>query len=507
MNTTSEGDPPVKRSPHSQLAGPRLANSLRAALIGVLAVSLATGSLARADDLDDEKKKLEQQISQSKQDLHDYNQDAAKAAAALTASEQALKKAQVALKAAEGAEEKARLKDEKAAKDLEAAKETLATAKKQAAAANAAVAKWMKTVGRVVIQGQQQRTDLLGLAVLTTDTRMGSLNQRVQWSRSMQESTQSKLDALRELQMKRDAAKAAADKAEKAVSAKRAAAAAAYKDAQQATADSTAARDAHAEAVSANEEAKKAADLQVKAEQARQSQLESESAAVAKRISARIAAEKAAKEEARQKAIAEAKAKAEAEAAERKAAEARRKAAAASAARRAQLDKAAAAASADAAAKKRSAAAASRNAAAARKSVETNTPVTSSGLIYPSSGPITSPYGMRFHPVLRYWKLHDGTDFGAACGAPIRAAAAGTVTERYYNAGYGNRLLVDHGQVNGRYLTTAYNHATHYIVSPGQRVSQGQVIGYVGSTGYSTGCHLHYMTYVNGSVVDPMSLY
>ena len=67
----------------------------------------------------------------------------------------------------------------------------------------------------------------------------------------------------------------------------------------------------------------------------------------------------------------------------------------------------------------------------------------------PVSAPITSPYGMRFHPVLRYWKLHDGTDFGAGCGTPIRAPYSGRVAERYYNAGYGNRLMIDHGFVAG----------------------------------------------------------
>ena len=86
---------------------------------------------------------------------------------------------------------------------------------------------------------------------------------------------------------------------------------------------------------------------------------------------------------------------------------------------------------------------------------------------------ITSPFGMRFHPVLHYWKLHDGTDFGAACGTPIRAAYAGRVAERYYNAGYGNRLMIDHGYVGGRYVTTGYNHASRYIVHVGQRVREG----------------------------------
>ena len=124
--------------------------------------------------------------------------------------------------------------------------------------------------------------------------------------------------------------------------------------------------------------------------------------------------------------------------------------------------------------------------------------------MHPVPGPITSPYGMRFHPVLHYWKLHDGTDFRAGCGTTIRAPYSGRVEEKYYNGGYGNRLMIDHGYVRGKYVTTGYNHAIRYTVGVGQRVRKGQVIGYVGSTGYSTGCHLHLMVWLNGRVTNPM---
>ena len=126
------------------------------------------------------------------------------------------------------------------------------------------------------------------------------------------------------------------------------------------------------------------------------------------------------------------------------------------------------------------------------------------GLLRPVPGPITSPYGRRFHPVLRVWKLHDGTDFGATCGTPIRAAADGRVANRYFNSGYGHRLMIDHGTLSGQGFVSGYNHATRYTVGIGQTVRRGQVIGYVGSTGYSTGCHLHLMVWVNGGVGDPM---
>ena len=127
-------------------------------------------------------------------------------------------------------------------------------------------------------------------------------------------------------------------------------------------------------------------------------------------------------------------------------------------------------------------------------------------LSYPVSGfPITSPYGMRFHPVLHVWKLHDGTDFGAPCGTPVHAAAGGTVLQTYYNGGYGNRIILNNGRMRGKGVVTTYNHLTRWTVSPGEHVKRGETIGYSGTTGYSTGCHLHFMVLVNGHTVQPMN--
>ena len=118
----------------------------------------------------------------------------------------------------------------------------------------------------------------------------------------------------------------------------------------------------------------------------------------------------------------------------------------------------------------------------------------SSGLIWPTSGSVTSPFGMR------WGRMHDGIDIGASMGAPIQAAAAGTVIYAGWMSGYGNLVAIDHG--NG--LSTAYAHQSQLAVSLGQQVAQGQVIGYVGSTGHSTGPHLHFEVRVNGAPVDPL---
>ena len=131
---------------------------------------------------------------------------------------------------------------------------------------------------------------------------------------------------------------------------------------------------------------------------------------------------------------------------------------------------------------------------------------TSSGafLMAPVVAPITSEYGMRLHPILNVYKLHDGTDFGVGCGTPVLAAAAGEVVSAYGSEGYGNQLVLNHGSVNGQGLATSYSHLTSFSASPGDSVQQGDIIGYSGNTGYSTGCHLHFMVYENGTPVNPM---
>jgi murein DD-endopeptidase MepM/ murein hydrolase activator NlpD len=126
----------------------------------------------------------------------------------------------------------------------------------------------------------------------------------------------------------------------------------------------------------------------------------------------------------------------------------------------------------------------------------------SSGFLsYPVAGAATSGYGLRYHPILHIWRLHSGIDFGVGCGTPVRAAANGTIISAGRAGGYGNRVVVDHGYVRGGDLATTYNHLTRIVASGSVR--RGQLIGYSGTTGLSTGCHLHFETLVNGNYVDP----
>lgn len=127
---------------------------------------------------------------------------------------------------------------------------------------------------------------------------------------------------------------------------------------------------------------------------------------------------------------------------------------------------------------------------------------TRSGLVRPVNGAVSSGFGMRRHPILGYMRMHAGMDFKAGYGAPIYAVSDGVVQYAGRKGGYGNFVRLGHG--GG--MATGYAHMSRIAVSPGSGVRRGQVIGYVGSTGLSTGPHLHYEVYQNGRVVNPASV-
>jgi murein DD-endopeptidase MepM/ murein hydrolase activator NlpD len=115
---------------------------------------------------------------------------------------------------------------------------------------------------------------------------------------------------------------------------------------------------------------------------------------------------------------------------------------------------------------------------------------------------LTSGFGMRFHPILNYSRMHQGVDFGAEWGSPVVAAATGKVSFAGPHGGHGNYIMVQHNKD----LATAYAHLSRFAVKPGQSVTQGQVIGYVGSTGLSTGPHLHYEVWLRGQATNPQTI-
>jgi len=122
---------------------------------------------------------------------------------------------------------------------------------------------------------------------------------------------------------------------------------------------------------------------------------------------------------------------------------------------------------------------------------------------YPSDGEITSGFGWRMHPILGYQRFHSGVDFGADYGSTIRAADRGVVIFAGWYGGYGNAVIIDHGNN----ITTLYGHTSGLYVSEGQAIERGQPIAAVGSTGLSTGPHLHFEVRQNGEPVDPMAYF
>ncbi|SCG69361.1 M23 family metallopeptidase [Micromonospora inositola] len=122
----------------------------------------------------------------------------------------------------------------------------------------------------------------------------------------------------------------------------------------------------------------------------------------------------------------------------------------------------------------------------------------------PLSGRLTSEFGTRFDPYYHVWQLHPGVDLAAPIGTPIVAVADGRVSRAGWYGGYGNYTCIDHGRADGQRLSTCYGHQSKLLVSPGQRVRAGQVIGLVGSTGASTGPHLHFEVRLGGRPVDPL---
>jgi murein DD-endopeptidase MepM/ murein hydrolase activator NlpD len=123
-------------------------------------------------------------------------------------------------------------------------------------------------------------------------------------------------------------------------------------------------------------------------------------------------------------------------------------------------------------------------------------------LIHPANAPTSSEFGWRMHPVLGRERLHAGLDYAASCGTPVYAAMEGSIIIATFSSGGGNKIVVDHGVQRGINLTTSYLHLEAFAQTSG-RVEQGDLIGYVGNTGLSAGCHLHFETRENGTPVNP----
>ena len=479
----------LRTRPATSMPSVRVLPLMMAIVVSVLGLALLA-PYAAADDLTDERDRVKQQLAKTSGDLNESSKALAVAAEAVDRTEAQLTSARISLDRTQRELATARAEDLRLAAKLGQARAELAAATARLARAQQALAAEEAVAGDVIRDQYQLQTNLIPLAVLVDTSSPADLQTRLQWSTTMFDSTQAKIDHLTIIQRQLDAAKARQADLEAEVRADRKAAAGALRTKQTLEARA-AAEEANVESLLAQHRAiEEAAADDVAEDKAQYAKLTRERASVEQRIAIRIAKAKAA---AARKAAADKAAKIAA-----------LKAAAAERARKAQerTHRGSTKTRHKATSKNSNSSSAK---AAHKKASRPSMTSASHGFSYPVSASITSPFGMRFHPVLHYWKLHDGTDFGAACGTAIRAPYSGRVAERYYNAGYGNRLMIDHGFHSGRYVTTGYNHASRYVVGVGQHVHKGQVIGYVGTTGFSTGCHLHLMVWLNGRVTNPMT--
>ncbi|TWD82290.1 murein DD-endopeptidase MepM/ murein hydrolase activator NlpD [Kribbella amoyensis] len=409
---------------------------------------------AEPPDPQAKKKQLDSQINQSKADLHESYDQLSKSVAAYNSAEAQYKAVQARYAAAQGKLAAAKAADVVAANKLKAAEQALTTAQGNVADGEKAIAEKTQLAGRAVRSAYQQQNSLVGLSIVLRGASPTDLATGMQVQRNVFGIQGKVITGLNNAQAQLANKRAKLAEAERQVAAQRAEAARTVQEVTRLTQQVAADKAAAAQVTATRMVAYQAAEKDKNAELSHYNSLVAERGRVEQILIARARAEKAAA----------ARRKAAKEAAER---------------------------------------------AKAKKENRPPRPVpddpgNDGGLSFPINTYITSPYGMRFHPILKYWKLHDGTDFGAGCGTPIRAAASGTVTDRYYNGGYGNRIFISHGVIGGDSITTVYNHLSRYKARVGQHVRKGQVIGYVGSTGYSTGCHLHFMVYRDGRVVNPM---
>lgn len=451
------------RTPAPRSASVRRYTGISVALacsVALMAPVSAVSALQGADpDPHQQKRKVDTQIDQLQEDLSETNSSLASAYTALKGTQAKLPGAQTALTQAQGVAARAETANAMAAQELEVAQANETKAQDELAATTKQIRESRGEVAQFAAQiYQEQGFGEFDMAMTSTSPQQFA--DRIALIGTVMDLQGQSMVALA-------TAKASQTAQEDRLSALRADSEAAKRKAEASLAAANSARDKATAAKNAldalaAQQTKEAAAVKAQSivESARLAQMQVESKRLATVIKARAAAAlKAAKIAA--------------------AANARAKAAAA-------------------------ARAAKNNRPAPSGGGQVKNPPSNGGPLSPptTAGWISSEYGMRFHPIQHVMRLHSGRDYAAPCGTPVHAAAAGTVIEAGYNTGYGNRVIIDHGVINGVHLTTTYNHMERLKVRGG-RVDRGTVVGYEGSTGNSNGCHIHFEVYEDGTFVDP----
>lgn len=433
--------------------------AVRALAAGAASIALLWGAVlpASADPLSDRHAQIARELEQSRAAIDEHSSELADAEAALEASQRQLDEARAALDRTRADLVEAERLDDELAEELRRQQALLRTAQAETAQARDHVAEQQKLISSAARDAYQRQTNLAGIAVVLGGRNPSEIGQRLQWDTTIFDSTAQRMDELKVLER----------------------------------------RLADAEAAQAAIEAKVAADKRRSADNvARITRLERSAVAQESEVAALVTGNEAFRTEAQraldadnvayQSLLAE-EAKVQGEVASRAAEQLARGGSREDIVRLVAMG------------------------------VVSSDPKTyplvndgpqmilsRHGFIRPVLARPGSPFGPRFHPILKYWRAHNGNDWGAACGVPLYAAQSGTVVKAGWQGGFGNYVVIDHGVIGGKSLMTGYAHQSRMAVSPGQRVDMGQLIGYVGTTGLSTGCHLHLQVYENGTPVDPM---
>ncbi len=412
----------------------------------LLACCLAPPVVAHADDLKDKRNAVQGDISRARGELDTSSAGLRRATAALARAQSKLDAAQARLTRTQAELGTARILDQQMQATLDKALDDLAEARRELREGRRRMEEQRGQLGAMAAASYQSAdTQLMRLTAIFGSSDMDGVTRQLATARNLLDKELSGLDRMRASEVLLQVTEEQVQEIKDDIAVQRAAAAANLVQRESLEAKAAAAASRVADLVSQRETVAAKAERAKQQDLAMLSELEQERDRIAALLRAR--------------------------------AEAARKAAAAAAA-----------------------AARAQGRASARASAATG----SGYLGAPVDGYVTSDYGWRTHPIYGYRSFHDGVDFGAGrCGVPIRAAASGTVVSRYYQSAYGNRLIIDHGWINGGGLATIYNHATTYTVGAGQNVARGQVIGYIGSTGWSTGCHLHFTVLRNGVATTP----
>ena len=441
------------------------ARAFAALLAGSLLLGVATVPVASADnhkqhkqakhakkasgDLKGKKRKVERKIAGAHEDLDESSAQLREASAKLAAAKDQLDSAQAHLAQTRGELAAAEVLDRQMQAKLEAAITRLKGARADLAAGREKIVDEQKTLGQIVVQNYQTGDpSLMGLSMVLTSQDPAQLTGQLNSVQNVLDKESVVLDRLEASRALLTVQEQEVEKAKAEVATERKAAAENLRKKQGLEAQATAAEQQVSTLVDLRSEAQQEADKARRADMAQLEGLEQERNRIEEVLRKRA-------EEARRRALA----------------------------------------------------AARRAGQATGHLLGDNGPVRSNGFLdYPVQGPVTSPFGWRTHPIYGYRSLHDGVDFAAACGTPLRAASSGTVIEKYFQTAWGNRVIIDHGFHHGVGLATITNHMIGpAVVNVGQHVDRGQIIGYVGTTGWSTGCHLHYTVLQNGSPVNPFN--